>query len=266
MLTRAYDFVLRMPEFRGKAMIAAFLRNRLAPKASTVVYGLRMELDPREWPQIDLRALGCLEPKTTALFRELLRKGDIYIDVGSHVGYHVLVACHFIGESGRIFALDPQPYNCDRLLTNAALNGFANITVIAAAVSSAGGFVSLKSQSSSDKSRLTLAGAGINDESLTFIAPAVTLAWVVEAHALPRVDLLKIDVEGFEFKVLEGASPVLHRVRNIIFEILPNQDHEDARKIEELLRSFGFRMFDVEGADWRPGQPCVENNVWARRP
>jgi hypothetical protein len=92
MLNKAYDLDLKLPSFRGKNGAASFLRNRLKPTASKIIYGLAMELDPGEWPQIDLRTTGRLEPKTTALFEKLLAKGDTYIDVGAHVGYHALVA------------------------------------------------------------------------------------------------------------------------------------------------------------------------------
>jgi hypothetical protein len=58
MLNRAYDLVLKLPSFRGKNRAASFLRNRLKPTASKIIYGLAMELDPGEWPQIDLRTTG----------------------------------------------------------------------------------------------------------------------------------------------------------------------------------------------------------------
>jgi FkbM family methyltransferase len=264
-LNQSYDFILRLPGFKGKAKIEAMFRALLKPHISTVHYDIRMELDPEEWLQVDLRASGRLEPRTTALFERILRPGDTYVDVGAHVGYHSLFAARLVGASGRIFAIDPQPYNCAKLLTNADLNGFANIVVVAAAVGEAEGFASLQNQTRHDKSRLTLAGRGVNDGALTFVVPRITLRWLLTTYGLRPVNVLKIDVEGFELEVLSGAGDATGAVENIVFEVLPGEDAERTRTIERLLRDRGFQMSDVDGAAWQPGRACVENNVWARR-
>jgi FkbM family methyltransferase len=225
-----------------------------------------MELDPEEWLQIELRAKGCNEPRTTALLERTLRPGDTYVDVGAHVGYHSLVARRLVGDNGRIYSIDPQPYNCAKILTNAELNGFANIVVIAAAVGDSAGFASLKNQSRRDKARLTLAGSGINDVTVTFVVPKITLKWLLNTYKLQRVDFLKIDVEGYELEVLQGAGEALGAVGNMLLEVLPERDLEKNRILERMLRLCGFRLFDLAGAPWQPGRPCIENNVWARRP
>jgi FkbM family methyltransferase len=264
-LNQGYDFILRLPGFNGKSKIEAMFRALLKPHISTVHHDIRMELDPEEWLQIDLRASGHLEPRTTALFERILRPGDAYVDVGAHVGYHSLVAARLVGEGGRIIAIDPQPYNCAKILTNAELNGIANIVVFAAAVDESDGFTSLKNQSRQDKARLTLAAPGINDGALTFVVPRITLRWLLETYKLSIVNLLKVDVEGFELEVLKGTGDAMRAVENIVFEVLPGEDTDKVRAIERILRDFGFQMFDVDGAIWRPGQACTENNVWARR-
>src|ERR1700761_660830 len=169
MLNRVYDFVLRQPSFKGKARIESLLRRALLPHVSETRYGFRMELDVEEWLQIELRAARCLEPRTSALFEGLLRPGDTFVDVGAHVGYHSLLARRFVGNSGRVYAIDPQPHNCAQLLRNAELNAFSNIVVIAAAVDTGEGWIALKAQSRRDRSRLTLTGPGVSDSTLTFV-------------------------------------------------------------------------------------------------
>jgi FkbM family methyltransferase len=241
------------------------LRNLLRAPIARLPGDIAMELDPEEWGQIDLRQAGVLEPQTTALFDRLLRPGDTAVDVGAHVGYHTLRARRRIGETGRVFAIDPQPYNCHKLLTNAELNGFANIIVIAAAIGASSSFAPLKQQSRTDRSRLTLRGAGVNDGAGTFIAPVVTLDWLFATQSIDRAALLKIDVEGYELEVLTGAAAILDRVDNIVLEILPGEEPARVREIEKRLRAAGFRLCDVTGDEWRPGTPTVENNVWGSR-
>jgi FkbM family methyltransferase len=237
----------------------------LRPSPTRLSGDILMELDPEEWCQIDLRATGVFEPRTTALFAKLLRPGDCVVDVGAHVGYHTLRARTLVGDKGRVLAIDPQPYNCHKILANAELNGFSNIAVLAAAVGASDTFVTLKQQFRSDRSRLTLRGPGVNDGALDFIVPMVTLNWVLANWNISRLALLKIDVEGYELDVLLGADKVLGAIDNIIIEILPGEDPARARQVAEHLRKAGFRLFDVEGEAWSPGQHAVENNVWARR-
>lgn len=266
MLDRAYDLVLRLPAFRGKTKIESALRRLLRPSVSKVSHGLVMELDPEEWLQVDLRAAGRVEPATIALFERILHPGDTYVDVGAHVGYHCLVARRLVGDSGRVLAIDPQPYNCAKILGNAERNGFANIVVVVAAAGDSDGFVTLRAQSRRDTARLTLAGAGVNDRPLPFVVPKITLSWLFKSRGLRRVALLKIDVEGSEYDVLQGARDVIGAVDNIIFEALPDARSGRAVAAAELLQSEGFELYDVNGVAWQQGRSCPENNIWARRP
>ena len=155
MLFKLYRATLRLPKFRGQSRITAFLRRQLAPSV-TEIDGVRMQLDPMEWAQIDILKYGCLEPSTLALFKRLLHPGDTYIDVGAHVGYHALMARKLIGPTGHILAIEPQPYNCEKLLINASLNDIANITTVVAAVGERDGTIVLHDQVATDKSRLIL--------------------------------------------------------------------------------------------------------------
>ena len=91
-------------------------------------YDLLMELDPQEWLQLQLFESKWLEPETLNLYERLLRPGDVFIDVGAHVGFHSLVARHLIGPDGLVVAVEPQPYNAGKLLANWRANGFVNFT------------------------------------------------------------------------------------------------------------------------------------------
>ncbi|MEL6980579.1 MAG: FkbM family methyltransferase [Pseudomonadota bacterium] len=223
-----------------------------------------MLLDPQEWAQIELLRGTPAEPLTAALLQRLLGPGDAFIDVGAHVGWLSLIAARAVGPSGAVLAIDPQPYNCDKILSNAAANGFTQIVAVACAVGEAPGLVRLASQPQSDRSRLTLAEpTGVNDTAQSFLAFVRTVPELMEAAGLARAKALKIDVEGFEPQVLRGAAPVLAQIENIVFEALP----ENPRAYDEaaaLLTARGFELVTVEG---RPLEPAAapERNVWARR-
>lgn len=261
MLLTTYRTLLRTPNFKGRHRLDSWMRRRLAPQSVVVEGGVRMVLDPLEWTQIELLSRRPQEPLTAALVNRLLQPGKTVVDVGAHVGWLSLIAARAVGPSGAVVAVDPQPYNCDRILTNAQANEFANITVVAAAIGEKNSIVRLPNQSTSDKARLTLAGSGINDTDLTYVTQLLTLPRLFEILELTRVALLKIDVEGFELPVFRGAQSVLHRIDNIIFECLP-ENATDTKTIRGLLSAAGFSFHGVDGRPYAGGR-VPENNIWA---
>src|SRR5262245_25713330 len=110
---------LRLPPFRVKTRIEQLLRLMLCtPHRTVVAHKLRMELDLAEWTQMQLLKRNWLEPQTLQLYENLLQPGETFIDVGAHVGFHSLVARHLVGPNGLVIALEPQPYNAQKILAN----------------------------------------------------------------------------------------------------------------------------------------------------
>jgi FkbM family methyltransferase len=264
MMRSIYTALLRGPRFRGRARLEAFFRDRLAPSGDEVC-GLKMQLDPQEWLQVDLLAGRSFEPLTTRLFKTVLGEGDTCIDVGAHVGFHTLMAARAVGGTGRVIAVDPQPYTCERLITNARLNALTNILVVCAAAGASDGFVVLPTQRPSDKARLSLVGPGVSDDRTSFEVALVRLDALAERHQISGVRLLKIDVEGYESEVLRGARALLERTENIILELLPDADPEAAVRVTVELDAMGFELRTVDGAAWQLGQSLPESNLWAHR-
>lgn len=265
MVSRAlYKALLRGPLFRGRHRIEAWLRERLLPVTDTVD-GLRMELDPQEWLQISMLAGQNLEPQTIALYKRVLAPGDTFIDVGAHVGLHALIASRCVGSGGQVVAIDPQPYNCEKMIVNAAANGFNNLTVVCAAAGSADTTVLLRAQSRSDKARLTLVGDGVNDTGTPFEAPVVRLDTLAARRNIEKVRILKLDAEGYEREILIGAGDLLNHIDNVVFECLPETPHREIEGATGILMSHGFSFAQVDGSPWSAGEPLIEHNIWARR-
>jgi FkbM family methyltransferase len=264
MLHKLYRAAVRLPEFRGKSRVASGLRRQLEP-ALTLVQGFTMQLDPLEWTQIDILKNGGLEPKTSALFRRLLKAGDTFIDVGAHVGYHSLVARQVVGPEGLVLAVEPQPYNANKILVNSALNGFANILVIVGAAGESDDVVRLHDQSATDKSRLSLSGGGVSDGIAAFEVPIWSLDTLARRFRCGPIRLLKIDVEGYELSILKGALGTLPRIENVIFEALPDLQQQKFAEMRATLSALGFSLSSVDGTPWQVGFALPENNVWAHR-
>jgi len=255
---------LRLPHFKGKTRIETVLCRLLWTPNQTDVFGdLRMELDPVEWTQMQLLKRNWLEPRTIALYEKLLRPGDVFVDVGAHVGFHSLVARRSVGSDGLVIAIEPQPYNAQKILTNWRVNNFTNLKLVIGAAGPNDNWVELHDQSITDRTLLTLRERGGKNEAQRFEVPVVSLDGVLQRHKIDKVKLLKVDVEGYESEVFAGLGEKLSVIENVIVEILPT-----AETVEPLAKLFGDRGFElrtVEDREWQPGEPLPENNLWTSR-
>jgi FkbM family methyltransferase len=264
--SKLYLNLLRFPAFKGKGRIENSMRNLFfAPPKYEVVHGLCMELSPLEWTEITLMRDGIIEPKTTALFGKLLRPSDIYVDVGAHVGFHTLVARHYVGESGRVIAVEPQPYNCQKILSNWRANDFSNIVLYIAAAGERSSVVVLHDQAVHDKSRLSLCLEPVNDEAQQFQVPVISVENLFCEQAIRNVKLLKIDVEGYELEVVNGLRACDRVIENIIFEVLgaPSDLSDKSHLLLDEVKKLGYQLRTVEGKLWDESELLPENNVWA---
>ena len=227
-----------------------------------------MDIDGFDWIQSEIVRDGCTEPLTCALMGTILRAGDTYVDVGAQFGLHTLVARHFVGPAGTVVAIEPQPYNCHKLLTNWRLNGFENVTLYVGAIGAYDGSVALHLQSPTDTSRLSLSLSPVNDLPQKFHVPINRLETIFDQVRLDRVRLLKIDIEGYELEAIAGIGRYVDQVEHIIFEVLDSESgiSEKSQDLIELLVRSGFTVKTVEGKDWdNKARKLPENNLWASR-
>jgi len=142
--------------------------------------------------------------------RALVRPGDHVLDVGANIGYYLLLFQQTVGLSGSITCIEPDPDNLRELRSNITRNGFQNVRLLEAAVGSAEGRVSI--------------ARGLNscvddDTDRGHEARLVALDSVADQP----VDLLKIDVEGYELEVLRGACVLLERQQpTVLLEVHPH--------------------------------------------
>jgi FkbM family methyltransferase len=255
-------------------LIPASLRSRLHPIVmrrlenlfvARVHRGLLMDLDPWEWAQNQIRIHNIPEPLTIALIERLLTSGDTYIDVGAHIGFHTLIARSIVGGRGKVLAIEPQPYNCAKILRNWHLNSFADCTVCVSAASDRDGILILRNQPSSDRSRLSISGPSIaGDLPQRFCIMARRLDGLMRENEVLHAKLLKIDAEGHELNVLKGLGDSVELVDNIIVEMW-DPVREEYQELTQLLRQQGFELRKVDGRPWSAGNDLPEMNLWASR-
>ena len=138
------------------------------------------------------------------LIARLVKPGMRIVDVGANIGYYTLLLKRFTGASGSVIAIEPSPENVPELRLNVECNKLQNVQILEAAVGARAGAVSLlKGINSGVVSR----DKGSYEVPIRFLDEILT----------ERVDMLKIDVEGYEGFVLEGARTIIKRDRPLIF-------------------------------------------------
>jgi len=172
------------------------------------VDGLRMTVDIDEYTQRRL-FYRCHEPHEARRVRGLLRPGDIFVDIGAHVGLFTLIGAARVGNTGQVYAFEPVPRNFSTLERNVRRNSIQNVTLNRAAVTNRSGQVSL----GLDEEELVEKSTGaftIGGVYGSLEAPAVSLDAYLELVGESRqLRLVKIDVEGLEPEVLLGAERTL---------------------------------------------------------
>jgi FkbM family methyltransferase len=189
------------------------------------------------------------EPAVWGRVMREVSAGDHIAEVGASIGLYALAFAGRVGAAGHVTAFEPDPDSTSALEANIAVNGWQDrVTVIRAAVGQCSGqvrFASARGQESRIEIRPEVCDGVI-------AVPMVTLD---DALAGQRIDVIKIDVEGFEQQVLEGARKILteerQRPRAILVEVHPfawADAGTSSASFLSLLDEMGFRVEDMEGA------------------
>jgi FkbM family methyltransferase len=152
---------------------------------------------------------GRYEAHLTAVFERYCAPGMTVVDVGANLGYYSLLASKLVGPSGRVIALEPNSENCRLLLSSLRLNGITNVQLLPVAADTATGWAYYSTHVGSN-------GGLIDDDELLShpgtVVPTFRLDDVVDGP----VGLLKMDVEGAEGRVAQGAAQLIERDRPIV--------------------------------------------------
>jgi FkbM family methyltransferase len=182
--------------------------------------------------------LSTYEREQTKLFVDKVGTGHTVFDVGAHAGYYTLLASRLAGPNGAVHAFEPDENNVVHLRKHVEANNAANVTIVAKAVSEENGAAHFELGSGS--------GTGSLSESGSLTVETLSLdSYCRETGAKP--DLMKIDVEGAEARVLRGAAGVLESARPTI--VLSTHGPEVHGECCRLLTSHGYRLEPIGGGD-----------------
>lgn len=279
LLTRVVAFYLRRTHsqfayfrlFRFALEHIRILGCEMGIATVTTRFGYRMRLDLRDWVDQFIYITGNYEEMTAATIRACLSPGDAAVDIGANIGFFSLLMATCVGPSGAVWAFEPIPATNQRLRQNVAMNRITTITVRNEAIA----------EDNADR----LIYSGTTDHS--GVAGFRPVVGSMQSQTVPvrrltsclppgtRPRLIKIDVEGAEFLVLEGMRDLLdtHKpdiVLEMSEEYLPAMGSSPTA-ICEYLAGFGYRMYWIDGDalvpldGWRKGLPVQFNAFFTVR-
>lgn len=160
----------------------------------------------------------------------------VFVDVGAHIGKYTIMMARRLGSRGRVIAFEPDYDNYRVLEKNVSLNQLENVIPLNKSLWREKGKLKLYYPNDKHTDMRTVAWH-VNWKH--HIVEADTLDNVLKELGIESVDLIKIDVEGAEIEVLEGAKETLKQSPKIVFESL---DNEKMSKMQDILGSYGYRI------------------------
>ena len=235
------DFLMRVRPAPLAALLKALLLVRRVEHATPEG---TFWIDPASYQGLALARHGVYEPELLATVKNRLRPGGVFVDVGANEGYFSVVASRIVGLSGRVLSIEPQARLQRVLRRNFELNGCANTRLVAAAVSDRPGQAVL---------HLT---PGVNNSASSFHrptrypllrqrVPTLPLEAILDQAGVQSCDLMKIDIEGWEYEAVLGSRALFTsgRVRALALELHPQllaPRGLDAEQITLFLAGCGY--------------------------
>lgn len=195
---------------------------------------------------LDARGRHCLlyPPSVHGAVRAFLGAGGVAVDIGASLGEWAVPLARAVGPDGRLFAFEPQPLAVRALEATLRINNLTQASVIEAAVSDRVGVLDLAvpdvTSSAVDTGRAHI-GATKPGETASKVRTVTLDAFIAEAR-LVRLDLVKIDVEGHERAVLDGAHDTIARLRPAIVMETGHENAADRAAIAALLCGAGYEL------------------------
>jgi FkbM family methyltransferase len=182
--------------------------------------------------------LNQVETDQTAAIARELHAGMTFYDVGANVGYYTILASRLVGPSGQVTAFEPLIRNLSYLHRHKELNSAENVRILPFAVSNRSGTATF--------SVGNVSAMGKIDDAGEILVPTITLDEAANLlDILPQV--IKIDVEGAEFEVLQGSKDLLSSAEPIIF--LSTHSTILREKCLRLLTDGGYTVEPLDDID-----------------
>lgn len=233
----------KIPGALPAAMFLFRLMSRFLPKIITV-HGSKIYTDPHEAVFFMTAAFDpeSFYEATTRLFEKVVKKGDTVIDLGANVGFYTLLAARLVGESGKVYAFEPDPKTYKLLTRNIELNQYSNVIPVKKAINNEVG--TAKFYLSPEPGADTLYREKNHRRYIE--VETDTLDHFFQGKD-QTIDVIKMDVEGAEMAALIGMDKLVNQNENlkIFLEFVPRNVIRAGYTPEEFVNKFLSYNFKI---------------------
>jgi FkbM family methyltransferase len=194
-----------------------------------------------------LEAYGEYFESEVAMFRQICRPGDIVVDAGANIGAHTLALSEMVGTWGAVFAFEAQRLVHQVLCANAALNSLTQAVCVHAASGAADGTLQLVDLDETVPQNI----GGVAVEAISHPGGGRTSQFALDGFlSVSRLRFMKIDVEGMELEVLQGAERLLAEFAPVLY--VENDRPAKSSALIQFLTSHGYRAYWHLAPDFNP--------------
>ena len=212
------------------------------------VFGNKLFLN-KKGLALSISHYGTYEESEAKIMEEKIKVGNIVVDVGANIGLHTLNMAKIVGNTGQVFAFEPDPSNFEILEKNVKINNYQNIILEQKAVGDKNGRTTLYQSDHPGMHRIfpqTKQAKGQVQVELTSLDK-----YFIDSNLADKINFIKIDVEGLEFSVLKGMKNILKNNKKIkiLFEFAPKNTMEAGFTPIELLNyltSHDFKLYCID--------------------
>jgi len=179
-----------------------------------------------EWGEAELRLLGTL-----------IRPGSVVVDVGANIGTHSLFFSQAVGPAGRVLSFEPDRLLFQQLCANMALNSLTNVQPFNMAAGASAGTIHLTPLDPTVNQNF----GGVRLEKDGSSASEVVSVVQIDALGLPSCRLIKVDTEGMELDVINGASQTILAHNPVLY--LENNLEEKSGPLISRVRELGYHLY-----------------------
>jgi len=223
--------------------VEAIRKGRRADKIGTIPingsHAVELQLDLNIWLQRECFYFNSFEWYVFNFVKSILKEGDIAIDIGANIGYYTTIFSRLVGPSGHVFAFEPSSNFYSQLQQNIALNNDNNISTYKLVV---GNDNTPQTLMSGSQSASIVLGDPESEQIVKEVVDTITLDQFIEQHDCP-VNLLKIDVNGWDYNVLLGATNLLKVKRPIVIVEVIDWGIIEPLKIYLLMKEHTYNVF-----------------------
>ncbi len=219
---------------------------KLIPTRQCTRNEIKYKLDLNEVIDFAIYKQGKWEKYTHKFLETFIKKNDIVLEIGANIGAHTLTIAKIIGEKGLVHAFEPSEYAHKKLKKNIELNPSlqTNIILNKKLVSNSKKIIlnnQIRSSWLRDKNKLK------KQEKLNSNLEIISIDEYVKRNNLKKISMIKIDVDGYDFKVLSGSINTIKKFKPIIFielsEVCLNKQGDTVSDIYNFLSKLNYKLY-----------------------